>query len=96
MNLRQERLIRKIGKQLQKELYFFFLQHSRRLASCERALNKMGLRHETANQSVGFILLTEANKKRRSIGLFQIFTFQLQTEGDLGTRLVYILLSSSF
>lgn len=56
----------------------------------------MGLRHETANQSVGFILLTEANKKRRSIGLFQIFTFQLQTEGDLGTRLVYILLSSSF
>ena len=28
-----------------------------------RALNKKGLRHETANQSVGFILFTEANKK---------------------------------
>ena len=50
LSLGQERLIRKIGEQLQKDL-FFFLQHARRQESSEHALNKI-LRHETANQSV--------------------------------------------
>ena len=56
-NQGKERLTRKIHKQVEKE-HCFFVEHARRLASDERALNKKGLRHETANYSVGFILFT--------------------------------------
>ena len=90
LNLGQEILIRKIDKQLEKEL-LFFLQHARRLASDERALNKI-LAPRNSQSVCRFFPIHGSQLNWRSIKLSQILRLssnRVRSGYEINIKMIY-------